>query len=110
MRAAIITAAGLAEPDLASDVVVARNSHLRGAVFFDCDGVLNEEPGDPGVVRPDQVKLIPGAGAAVARARGAGLFAVAVTNRPQVAKGLISFAELDHILGRLRALAPAGWG
>jgi len=83
---------------------------MRGAVFFDCDGVLNEEPGDPGIVRPDQVKLIPGAGAAVARARAAGLLTVAVTNRPQVAKGLVTFAELDQILGRLEALLAEDGG
>src|SRR6202040_4064642 len=80
------------------------------AIFFDCDGVLNEEPGDPGVVTPDSVKPIQGAGAALRRARAAGLLSVAVTNRPQVAKGLVTFEGLDHILGRLEALLAADGG
>ena len=58
-------------------------AHMRPAMFLDCDGVLNVETGEPGVVTPDEVKLIPGAGAALKRARAAGLLTVAVTNRPR---------------------------
>jgi mannose-1-phosphate guanylyltransferase/phosphomannomutase len=101
----------LAERDLLSGSVGMLNrAHPRPAIFFDCDGVLNEEPGDPGVVTPDGVKTIPGAGAALRRARAAGLLAVAVTNRPQVAKGLVTFEGLDHILGRLEALLAEDGG
>jgi mannose-1-phosphate guanylyltransferase/phosphomannomutase len=101
----------LAERDLLSGQVGALNgAHPRAAIFFDCDGVLNEEPGDPGVVTPDDVRTIPGAGTALRRARGAGLLAVAVTNRPQVAKGLVTFEGLDHILGRLEALLAEDGG
>jgi mannose-1-phosphate guanylyltransferase/phosphomannomutase len=101
----------LAERDLqAGGVEVLSNAHPRPAIFFDCDGVLNEEPGDPGIVSPDQVKTIPGAGAAVRRARLAGLLTVGVTNRPQVAKGLVTFEDLDHILGRLEALLAEDGG
>src|SRR5579863_606351 len=85
-------------------------AHLRPAIFFDCDGVLNEEPGDPGVVAPDQVKTIPGAGVAVRRAHEAGLLTVAVTNRPQVAKGLVTFEGVDDILDRLEALLAQDGG
>jgi mannose-1-phosphate guanylyltransferase/phosphomannomutase len=100
-----------AERDLQAGAVEALNStHPRPAIFFDCDGVLNEEPGDPGIVGADQVKTIPGAGAALRRARQAGLLAVAVTNRPQVAKGLVTFDDLDHVLGRLEALLAEDGG
>ena len=94
-----------AERDLAAGRVEAGSlAHRRPAIFFDCDGVLNVEPGDPGIVAPDQVKAMTGAGSALRRAREAGLLAVAITNRPQVAKGLVSFEGLDHILGRLEAV------
>jgi histidinol-phosphate phosphatase family protein len=83
---------------------------LRPAIFFDCDGVLNEEPGSRGAVSPDDVKTISGAGAAVARAREAGRLAIAITNRPQVAKGFISFEGLSEILGRLEAELAADGG
>jgi mannose-1-phosphate guanylyltransferase / phosphomannomutase len=101
----------LAERDLQAGRVEGFNSvHPRPAIFFDCDGVLNEEPGDPGIVAANQVKTIPGAGAALRRARLAGLLAVAVTNRPQVAKGLVTLDDLDHILGCLEALLAEDGG
>ena len=57
---------GMAEADLASGRV-ARESlrHARPAIFFDVDGVLNEEPGGHGVLSEDQVVLLPGAAEAV---------------------------------------------
>jgi mannose-1-phosphate guanylyltransferase / phosphomannomutase len=101
----------LAERDIAAGRVdTLNNAFCRPAIFFDCDGVLNEEPGLQGVVTPDDVKLISGAGAAVRRAREAGCLAIAVTNRPQVAKGFITFEGLDRILGRLEALLAEDGG
>jgi histidinol-phosphate phosphatase family protein len=101
----------LAERDLLGGRVAASNrTYLRPAIFFDCDGVLNEDPGGPGIVAPDDVKTIPGAGAALAQGRAAGLLMVAVTNRPQVAKGLVTFEGLDHILGRFEALLAENGG
>ena len=92
----------MTEADLRAGSVEALNrAHARPALFLDCDGVLNYERGDPGVVSPDEVKLIPGAGGALKRARAAGLLTVAITNRPQVARGLVTFDGLDRILGRL---------
>ncbi|MGO7377562.1 HAD-IIIA family hydrolase [Rhizobium ruizarguesonis] len=93
-----------AEEDLRQDRVHAVHlSVRRPAVFFDCDGVLNEDVGGHGVIHPDQVKLIGRAGQAVRLAREAGFLTVAVTNRPQVAKGLLDQSGLDHVLGRLEA-------
>ena len=101
----------LAERDLSAGRVEALNkSRSRPAIFFDCDGVLNEEPGDRGAVTPDDVKVIAGAGAAVRRAREANRLTVAVTNRPQVAKGFVTFEGLTRILGRLEALLAEDGG
>jgi histidinol-phosphate phosphatase family protein len=94
-----------AERDLADGTVAALNiSNRRPAIFFDVDGVLNEEPGTLGALKPDDVRLVAGAGAAVAQAHAARMFTVAITNRPQVARGDITFDDLDGILGRLEAL------
>jgi len=91
--------------DLADGTVAALNlGNKRPAIFFDVDGVLNEEPGLQGVLKPEDVALVPGAGAAVAEARSARFLAVGITNRPQVARGDITFDDLDAILGRLEAL------
>lgn len=99
-----------AERDIAEGVVEARNlRNPRPAIFFDVDGVLNEEPGTQGALKPEDVTLVPGAGAAVAKAQRANVLTVAITNRPQVARGDITFDDLDAILGRLEALlAEAG--
>lgn len=52
----------LADIDLASGRVTARHaSRERPALFFDCDGVLNHEPGGDGVLKPEDVVLLPGA-------------------------------------------------
>jgi mannose-1-phosphate guanylyltransferase/phosphomannomutase len=84
--------------------VIATNANKRPAIFFDVDGVLNEEPGPRGALKPDDVALIPGAGAAVADAHANGFMTVAITNRAQVARGDITFDDLDAILGRLEGL------
>ena len=48
----------VAESDLlAGRVEALNNARPRPAIFFDCDGVLNEEPGERGVVTPDDVKI-----------------------------------------------------
>jgi len=94
-----------AERDLARGTVAALNlRNKRPAIFFDVDGVLNEEPGTLGALEPDDVRLVPDAGTAVAEAHDARLLTVAITNRPQVARGDITFDDLDAILGRLEAL------
>ena len=100
-----------AERDLADGTVTALNlRNKRPAVFFDVDGVLNQEPGLQGVLAPDDVTLVPGAGTAVAEARNGRFFAVGITNRPQVARGDITFDDLDTILGRLEALLAEDGG
>jgi uridine kinase len=79
----------VADANIAADEVASLNiRNKRPAIFFDCDGVLNEEPGNPGVISPDGVVPIPGAGCAVSAARAAGFLTVAVTNRGQVARGI----------------------
>lgn len=101
----------MAERDLlAGRVEQLHRANRRPAIFFDCDGVLNEEPGLHGAVSANDIRLIPNAGLAVRRAREAGRLTIGITNRPQVAKGFITFEGLDHILGRLEALLASDGG
>lgn len=58
----------------------------RRAVFFDRDGVLNEDTGY--VHDPAEFRWIAGAQAAIARVRAAGFLAIVVTNQSGVARGL----------------------
>lgn len=72
------------------------------AVFLDRDGVVNEEDG---IVRSaGQLRLLPGAGEAIARLNRASLPVIVVTNQPVVARGWCSEADLAGIHDHLRAL------
>jgi D-glycero-D-manno-heptose 1,7-bisphosphate phosphatase len=69
---------------------------------MDRDGTINEEIGY--VLRPGELRLIPGAAEAIRRLRELGLGIVIVTNQSPVGRGWITPAELDAIHDRLREL------
>ena len=73
----------------------------RGAVFFDRDGVLNEDIGY--AHRPDQLRWMPGAREAVKRANDAGLFTFVVTNQAGVARGLYDEAAIGQFHSAMQA-------
>lgn len=72
------------------------------AVFLDRDGVINEEAGI--ISRSDQLRLIPGSGAAIRRLNEIGIPVIVITNQPVVARGWISEEDLSHLHDHLRAL------
>ncbi|MBL8698980.1 MAG: HAD-IIIA family hydrolase [Alphaproteobacteria bacterium] len=77
-------------------------------VLLDRDGVLNEDRRDY-VKTPDELVLIRGAAAAVARLNSAGIRVALCTNQSAVGRGIISAAMLERIHERLReALAREG--
>ena len=88
---------------------------MKKALFVDRDGTLNEMVYDEthGVMdsprRPEQVRMIRGAGAFLAGLRKAGFFISVVTNQPGVAKGTMTPPELDAVNQALaRQLAEEG--
>lgn len=83
---------------------------MRPTLFLDCDGVLNHERGADGVLRPEDIELIEGAGRAVAALNRAGILAIGVTNRAQVARGKLTEAALHAILIQLCTLIGADGG
>lgn len=74
-------------------------------MFLDRDGTIVEEIGY--VTRPDDLRLLPGAAAAIARFNAAGVRVFVITNQGCVAKGLITEPELEDIHLRLVALLAA---
>ncbi|MDA1349377.1 MAG: HAD family hydrolase [Chloroflexi bacterium] len=68
---------------------------MRPAVFFDRDGTLIQSVHY--LSRPDQVRLVPGAGAVLATLRSAGWVTVLVTNQAAIGKGIIDEKELGLI-------------
>ncbi len=72
--------------------------HMNKAVFLDRDGTVNEEVGYLSDLK--QLRLIPGAGAAIGKLNQAGWKVVLVTNQSGVARGYFteSFVHEVHAL------------
>jgi D-glycero-D-manno-heptose 1,7-bisphosphate phosphatase len=67
----------------------------RPAVFLDRDGTLNVDCGH--ITRPEQMRLLPGAAAALRALRAAGFACVVVTNQSAIGRGLMTEADLHRI-------------
>jgi D-glycero-D-manno-heptose 1,7-bisphosphate phosphatase len=81
----------------------------RPAVFLDRDGTIIEHVHY--LSDPRQVRLLPGAAAAIGRLRAAGYACVVVTNQSAIGRGFITEAQLDAIHDEMnRQLAAAGTG
>jgi heptosyltransferase-2 len=76
-------------------------------VFFDRDGTLNEDTGY--IKSPEELELLPGVGAALARLKQAGARLIVLTNQSGVGRGYFSSTDLEAIHSKLqRELAK--WG
>ncbi|MBI4000662.1 MAG: lipopolysaccharide heptosyltransferase II [Nitrospira defluvii] len=71
-------------------------------VFLDRDGTLNEDTGY--VKSPEEMALLPGVGAALARLQQAGARLVVVTNQSGLGRGYFAGKDLEAIHGKLRLL------
>jgi D-glycero-D-manno-heptose 1,7-bisphosphate phosphatase len=84
-----------------------------GAAFIDRDGVINELVADAVGGPPESplsvadVRLIPGAPAALRRLSDAGWCLVGVSNQPAAAKGTISLDEVHAVQARVIELLAA---
>jgi len=82
----------------------------RPAVFLDRDGVLNEGFVRDGVPTPprslDEFHVLPGVAMACSDLRRAGFALVVVTNQPDIARGVLTAAEVDRMHERLRSRVP----
>ena len=82
-------------------------------MFVDRDGVINELVPDPvtgrpeSPLRPGDLRLVPGASAALGRLADAGWRLVGVSNQPAAAKGLVSLQELQAVHARVLELLAA---
>jgi D-glycero-D-manno-heptose 1,7-bisphosphate phosphatase len=79
---------------------------MKKAVFFDRDGVINENV--PDITKPAQFRLIPGVPAAIKRLNASGYLVVVVTNQPVIAKGLCSFEDVEKIHDKMNRLLKDG--
>ena len=72
------------------------------AIFLDRDGTINQYVGF--LRRPSEFELIEGAADAVKRINASGYLAVVITNQPVIARGEISFEELEQIHNKMETL------
>ncbi len=65
------------------------------AVFLDRDGVINEADGF--VIKPEEIKIIPGASDGIKLLNSLNMKVIVITNQPQVARGLCSEEDIQCI-------------
>lgn len=75
---------------------------MRPAVFLDRDGTLNEEVDY--LHRPEDLDLIPGAAAAVARLNVRGIPVIVVTNQSGIGRGYYGMEDFLRVMDRMEAL------
>lgn len=82
------------------------NAH-PAAVFLDRDGTIIEDTHF--IRRPDDVRLLPGAAAAIAALNHKRIPVIVVTNQSGIARGFVTEADYEAVRGRLDdLLSPEG--
>jgi D-glycero-D-manno-heptose 1,7-bisphosphate phosphatase len=84
-------------------------SRRPAAVFLDRDGTINAgaRSEDDYITAPDELRLLPGSAAAIARLNEAGIPVAVVTNQRGIARGRMSEADLAAVHARLDELLAA---
>lgn len=86
--------------DLESGLIEARNlKNRQKCIFLDRDGTINEYLGL--LRRPEELRLMEGVPEAIRLINDSEYLAIVVTNQPVIARGDISFEELDQIHAKL---------
>lgn len=89
--------------DFAKGIVHAKNlSGKQKAIFLDRDGTINNYVGF--LRNIDDFKLNSGVADAIKRINASGYLAIVVTNQPVIARGEVTFEELDEIHKKMETL------
>lgn len=88
------------EEDFKAGRVVAKNlSNKQKAVFLDRDGTINKYIGF--LRNIDDFELIDGVAEAVKKINASGYLAIVVTNQPVIARGEVTFVQLEEIHNKM---------
>jgi len=91
------------ESDFKSSIVEAKNlHHKQKAIFLDRDGTINKYVGF--LRNIDDFELIDGAAEAIKKINESGYLAIVVTNQPVIARGEVSWDELNEIHRKMATL------
>lgn len=86
--------------DFKSGIVQSKTlSHRQKAIFLDRDGTLNKYVGY--LRKPDEFQLLPEVAEAIRKINASGYLAIVVTNQPVIARGEVTFKELERIHQKL---------
>ena len=89
--------------DFANGTVTAKNlKNKQKAIFLDRDGTINKYVGF--LRNIDQFELLPGVAEAVKRINASGYLAIVVTNQPVIARGEVTFGQLQEIHNKMETL------
>lgn len=92
--------------DFANGIVKARNLKKRQkAIFLDRDGTINEYVGFLTDIK--EFRLLDGVAEAIRKINASGYLAIVVTNQPIIARGEVSFTELQEIHNKMETLLGA---
>lgn len=91
------------EKDIKSGLVASKNLNAKQkAVFVDRDGTLNVQNGL--ITDVSLLELIPGIAEAVKKINDSGYLTVVITNQPVIARGDVTFEQLNEIHNKLETL------
>lgn len=91
------------EKDFTSGLVAKLNrKNPRRAIFLDRDGTINENMDTKPSV--ESFRLLPGVAEAIRKINDSHYLAIVVTNQPMIAKGFVTFKEIDSIHKKLETL------
>ncbi len=91
------------ERDLDSGLVGKKNmSQSQRAIFLDRDGTINHYVGF--LRRPEEFELLDGVAEAICAINRSGYLAIIATNQPVIARGEVSWVQLDEIHRKMETL------
>lgn len=95
------------ERDIRSGLVQQKNlREKQRAIFLDRDGTINKYVGFLRDI--DDMELLPGAAEAIREINRSGYLAIVVTNQPVIARGEVTWDELDGIHRKMETLLGRG--
>lgn len=91
------------EEDFKKGIVQAKNlKNKQKAIFLDRDGTINKYVGF--LRKKEEFELLPGAAEAIKKINKSGYLAVVVTNQPVIARGEVTYSQLENIHNKLETL------
>ena len=91
------------EEDFKKGVVQAKNlKNKQKAIFLDRDGTINKYVGF--LRKEEEFELLPGVAEAIKKINRSGYLAIVVTNQPVIARGEVTYSQLENIHNKMETL------